>query len=74
MKKLYYTIEKEMRDFDGIEEATGHRTITTYSVVDGEIQKQFDVECTSEDNSEEMIQEHLDDNGMDSSQFELVVL
>lgn len=74
MKKLYYTVEKELQNIDGIEEATGNKTITAYSVVGGEIEKQFDVECLNEDNSEEAIQDYLDDNGMGDEEFKLILL
>ena len=73
-KKLYYTVEKETQDICGIEECTGNKTITAYSVVNGGIEKQFDVECTNEDNSEEAIQDYLIDNGMDENDFELIIL
>lgn len=74
MKKLYYTVEKELQNIDGIEEATGNKTITAYSVVGGEIEKQFEVECLNEDNSEEAIQDYLDDNGMGDEEFKLILL
>lgn len=74
MKNLYYTIEKETQNIDGIEECTGHKTITTYSVVNGGVEKQFDVECLNEDNSEEAIQDYLDDNGMGDEEFKLILL
>lgn len=74
MKKLYYTVEKELQNIDGIEEATGNKTITAYSVVGGEIEKQFDVECLNEDNSKEAIQDYLDDNGMGDEEFKLILL
>lgn len=75
MKKiLYYVVEKETQDFDGIEECTGNKTITTYSVVNGCLEKQFDIECSNEDNSEEAIKEYLDDNGMSEDDFNLVIL
>ena len=73
-KKLYYTVEKELRDIDGVEETTGIKTITAYSVVDGEIKKQFDVECDNEDNSKDVIDDYLIYNGMDESEFELILL
>jgi len=73
-KKLYYTVEKELQDIDGIEETTGHKTITTYSVVNGEIEKQFDIECANDENSEEAINDYLIDNGMGDDEFDLIIL
>jgi hypothetical protein len=79
MRKLYYTIEKELQSIDGIEECTGNKTIRVYSIghekVDGFLmQKEFDVECSNEDNSKEAIQDYLDDNGMGDEEFELILL
>lgn len=79
MKNLYYTIEKETQNIDGIEECTGHKTIRVYSIshkkVDGFVmEKEFDVECLNEDNSEEAIQDYLDDNGMGDEEFKLILL
>ena len=73
-KTLYYVVEKETQDFDGVEECTGNKTITTYSVINGGLEKQFDIECLNEDNSEEAIKEYLDDNGMSEDDFNLVIL
>jgi len=76
-KKLYYTVTKELvsiGDNDGIEETTGNKTITTYSVVNGEIERQFEVEGSNDDNSMELIQMYLDDNGMGDDEFLMVLL
>lgn len=62
-KKVYYVIEKETEDFNGIEECTGNRTVTTYTVENGEIKEWFNVETTNEDNSIEHIIDYLVDNG-----------
>jgi hypothetical protein len=55
-KHLWLVVEKETRDFDGIEECTGNKTIWVY-------------ECSNEDNSEQMVQEYLDDNGHGDEEF-----
>jgi hypothetical protein len=73
-KKLYYTVEKELQNIDGIEEATGNKTITTYSVVGGEIEEQFSFESLNEDSSTEAIEDYLIDNGMGDDEFELILL
>ena len=78
MKKLYYTVSKELQDIDGFEEATGNKTVSTYSAIikNGvpEIEHQFDVELVNEDNSIEGIQDYLIDNGMDDETFEFIEL
>ena len=33
MKTLYYTVEKELQDIDGIEETTGYKDIRVYDIV-----------------------------------------
>jgi len=78
MKKLYYVVKKELQDIDGFEETTGHKTVSTYSAVikDGapEIEHQFDVELSNEDNSIEGISDYLIDNGMGDEKFEFIEL
>ena len=74
MLKVYYTVEKDTRDFDGVEECTGNRTVTAYTVEGGEVKKFFDVETTNEDNSEEALKEWLDDNGYEEKDIQLVIL
>ena len=78
MKKLYYVVNKELQDIDGVEEATGNKTISTYSTIvkDGipEIEHQFDIELSNEDNSIEGIEDYLIDNGMGDEKFEFIQL
>jgi hypothetical protein len=69
-KHLWYVVDKEVRDFDGIEECTGNRTIWVYDMVDNKPVEFTTIECTNGDNSEEMIQEYLDDNGYGDERFE----
>jgi len=33
MKTLYYTVEKELQDIDGIEETTGYKFVRLYDIV-----------------------------------------
>lgn len=35
MKTLYYVVEKELQDIDGVEETTGYKDIRIYDIVDG---------------------------------------
>ena len=70
MKHLYYVVEKETIDLDGIEECTGDRTLWVYDMIDNKPCEFTTIECTNEDNSEEMIQEYLIDNGHGDETFE----
>ena len=73
-KKLYYVVEKELREIDGIEETTGHKNITVYEIYDNRTHKFFDIDVVNEDNSIEAIQEWLDDNGYSDDEFEFIQL
>jgi hypothetical protein len=68
-KHLWLVVEKETRDFDGIEECTGNKTIWVYEMVDNQPNEFTTVECSNEDNSEQMVQEYLDDNGHGDEEF-----
>lgn len=74
-KKLYYTIVKETTDLgDGFQECTGNKTITVYEIENNEPKVFTILDKTLEDNSEEAIQEYLDDNGMGDDEFEFKLL
>ena len=34
MKKLFYVVEKELEDIDGVQETTGYKDIRLYDIVD----------------------------------------
>mgnify|MGYP000574958638 CR=1 FL=1 len=72
--KVYYTIEKETEDYDGVEECTGYKSVTTYTVENGEVEKFFDVGLGNEENSEEAIIDWLNANGYSEKDVELVYL
>ncbi len=74
MKHLYYVVEKETKDFDGVEECTGNRIITVYEMVDNKPNEFATVECTNEDNSEEVIEDYLIDNGYGDTEIKLHIL
>lgn len=73
-KTLYYVVTPQLEDIDGIWENNGMKDITTYSIVNGGLEKQFDIECTIEDTSEDEIEDYLIDNGMGDDEFELIQL
>ena len=73
-KKLYFTVEKEMVDYDGVEETTGNKTVSTYAIVNGELEFQFSCEGSNEDSSYEMIQDYLIDNGMGDDEYTITIV
>lgn len=77
MLKVYYIIEKELQsigDNSGLEETTGHKTVTTYTVENGELNKFFDLELLNEENSKEFINDYLVDNGYNEKDIKLIQL
>jgi len=73
-KKLYYVVEKELQGNDGFEETTGNKTITVYEMVNNEPKKFTDIDAANDENSQEKIQEYLDDNGYGDDEFEFIQL
>ena len=74
MKNIYYTIEKETTDFVGIEECSGNRTVTTYTVENGDIKEWFSLDTVSTDNTKDEIDEYLIDNGYGDDEYEMIQL
>lgn len=70
MKKLYYTIEKEVDD----DNLTGNKTITVYEIVNNEPKRFFTIDCENEENSKDKINEYLDDNGYGDDEITLILL
>jgi hypothetical protein len=71
-KTLYYVVEKQLSDVgNDIQEANGWKNVTVYSIVDNKPEKQFDLELSNSDNTEEEIQNYLNDNGMGDDEFEM---
>ena len=73
MLKIYYVITKELVCSDpnsGDEYTTGIKNVDVYTVEHGEVEKFFDLEIRNEDNSEDEIQEWLDDNGYSEKEIE----
>ena len=57
---LYYTVEKQLIDIDGIEEATGWRDIVVYTIEDNIPKIMFEFDAPSGNPTEEEIQTWLD--------------
>ena len=63
MRKLYYVVERDLFDFDGIQETTGVKNVRVYTIENGELQYWFNLELINSDNTLEEIKDYLDDNG-----------
>ena len=72
MKKLYYTVDKEIST-DG-ETLNGLKTVFVYEIIDNVPKRIFIAEGDNSDKSTDLIQNYLDDNGMGDDQFEFVEL
>lgn len=73
-KKLYYVVEKELTDIDGISETTGIKNIIIYDIVNDIPIKLGIVEADNDYNSETAIADYLSDNGYSDESFELIQL
>ena len=74
MRKLYYTVEKELQQVDDFEETTGFKTVTIYDIENNIPTKFFDLEISNDENTKEAINEYLSDNGYGDETFELIQL
>lgn len=71
---LYYVVEKQLKGIDDFEETTGWKTITCYTVEDNVPKIFFDIETHNNRLSESEIQEWLDNNGYEDTEFKFIVL
>lgn len=75
MKKvLYYVVELQLQDIDGIQETTGWKTITVYTVEKGKIVKWFDIETANTGSSTCKISDWLTDNGYGDESIKMILL
>ena len=74
MRKLYYTVEKELQQVGDFEETTGFKTVTVYDIENNVPTKFFDLEISNDENTKEAINEYLSDNGYGDETFELIQL
>jgi hypothetical protein len=59
MKKIYYVVQKELTDVDGIEETTGWKNVCAYHIVDDELIKICDFDIEISDNTIPELRERL---------------
>ncbi len=70
-KKIFYVVEKELQDVGGIEETTGHKTISLYTIENDDLKSIGVIDCPLEENSAEMIEDYLIDNGFGDEEVDL---
>lgn len=70
-KKLYYTVEKEIEDDQFL---TGNKEVMVYEIVNNEPKRFFSLDLSNEDDTQEEIQDYLDDNGYGDDEFEFILL
>ena len=71
---LYYVVEKQLQDVGDFQETNGLKNIYVYEVQSDYPKLTHTIEASLEDNSEEAIQEYLDDNGYGDTAFKFIAL
>jgi len=74
---LYYTVEKEVVNYDandGAEETTGNKTVSVYEIEENTPKLFCQIDTQNEYNSESEIQKWLDDNGYEDEEFNFMQL
>jgi len=62
VKKLFYIVDLELQHVDGeIQETTGWKYVRVYEIVENDLSSLCALEIDITDNSEEAIQEYLDE-------------
>lgn len=69
MKTLYFTVEKELQDIDGIEETTGYKTITVYDIVENKPKLVVEIEAENEYSTTDEL-EHFAEFTLQEEDFE----
>lgn len=71
MKILYYTVEKEIDEMDFL---SGQKNVIVYEIKNDTPIQFFALDLSNEDESEEEIQNWLNDNGYGDDEYKLVHL
>lgn len=69
MRTLYFTVEKELQDIDGIEETTVYKTITVYDIVENKPKLVVEIEAGNEYSTTDEL-EHFAENLLQEEDFE----
>lgn len=72
-KMIFYVVEKELQDVGDIQETTGHKTISLYSISENKetLECIGTIDCLTEENSKHKIEDYLEDNGFGDEDIEL---
>ena len=74
-KKLYYVVEKELEDIDGIGTTNGFKSISLYSIEDNVPISMGVIDGVHNDTkTNDAIEDYLCDNGYGDETFELIQL
>ena len=74
MRNLYYVVERDLFDFDDIQETTGVKNVRVYTIENGELQNWFDLELINSDITWEAIVDYLTANGHEISNLKMIQL
>lgn len=74
MKQIYYVVQKELIDIDGIEETTGNKTITLYEIFDNKLERFRIIESINEDNTVDTINEYMKEKNIYPNNYTLIEL
>lgn len=69
MKTLYFTVEKELQNIDGIEETTGYKTIAVYDIVENKPKLVIEIEAENEYSTTDELA-HFVENLLQEEDFE----
>ena len=74
MKTLYFVVEKELEDIDGVGTTNGLKTINIYEIIDNKPEVFLLLDSTNDVDSKDAINNYLEDNGFGDDEFELIQL
>lgn len=63
MKTFYYVIEKQLLSYDNVQETSGWKDIRIYRLEDNEMILVMELEIENSENSKEVVEDELGDNG-----------
>ena len=61
MKKIFYTVEKQLQDVGDVEETTGWKYITVYHIINDDIQEMLTLEVENDVEFDEFLRNHLEE-------------
>jgi len=73
-KTLYFVVEKELEDIDGVGTTNGLKEINVYDMINNKPEVFARLESTNNESSRDAIHNYLNDNGYGDDEFELIQL